>query len=285
MRGLELIECPRDAMQGIKSWIPTEAKVSYLQSLLKVGFDCLDLGSFVSPKAIPQMRDTLEVLARLDRSESATDFLTIVANERGIVEACANEAVDVLGYPFSISENFQMRNTNKTIEDSYRMIDLLVKNTSQNEKMAVIYLSMGFGNPYGDPWSVELVASWIERLQNKGVTTISLSDTVGMATSERIASLFAHLIPAFPSLNLGAHLHCRPEHAIEKIDAAYKNGCRRFDTAILGYGGCPMAKDELVGNLPSEKMISYLNTQKISHTLNPLHFEVAYNTCKAVFPI
>ena len=284
MQRIEIIECPRDAMQGIKQWIPTAQKIRYAQSLLKVGFDVLDVGSFVSPKAIPQMQDTAAVLAGLDRSESQTQLLTIVANERGAKAACAQAEVDWLGYPFSISENFQMRNTHKTIEASQVLLDNLLNLSIQNNKDLVVYISMGFGNPYGDPWSPEIVAQWIDVLASKGVKTISLSDTVGAASSETIGKLFSLIIPQFPNLTIGAHLHVKATHALEKIDRAYQNGCRRFDGAIKGYGGCPMAKDGLIGNMPTEKILTYCTTHKVPHKLNPLHFEVAYNEALKTFP-
>lgn len=284
MQRIEIIECPRDAMQGIKQWIPTEQKIRYAQSLLKVGFDVLDVGSFVSPKAIPQMQDTAAVLAGLDRSVSDTQLLTIVANERGAREACALAEVDWLGYPFSISENFQMRNTHKTIEASQALLDRLLDLSIQSGKDLVVYLSMGFGNPYGDPWSPEIVAQWIDVLASKGVKTISLSDTVGAASSQTIGQLFSLIIPQFPNLSIGAHLHVKDTDALKKIDRAYQNGCRRFDGAIKGYGGCPMAKDELIGNMPTEKILTYCTTHKIPHKLNPLHFEVAYNQALQTFP-
>lgn len=284
MQQIEIIECPRDAMQGIKQWIPTAQKIRYAQTLLKVGFDVLDIGSFVSAKAIPQMRDTTEVLANLDRSQSKTALLTIVANERGAREACAHPEVDWLGYPFSISENFQMRNTHKTIADSQVLLELLLNLCDQYNKGLVVYLSMGFGNPYGDPWSPEIVAEWIDYLAQKGVKVVSLSDTVGTATIDIIGELFSAIIPQFPSLKIGAHLHVNPVDALQKINHAYQNGCRRFDGAINGYGGCPMAKDELIGNMPTEKILTYCTTHKLSHSINPLHFEVAYNQALQTFP-
>lgn len=283
MESLDLVECPRDAMQGVKQWIPTERKIQYAQALLKVGFSTLDIGSFVSPKAIPQMRDTATVLNAIDRSESATELLTIVANVRGAIEACAHSQVDWLGYPFSISENFQMRNTHKTIGASKVLLEQIIDLSQRNNKKLVVYLSMGFGNPYGDPWSPAIVSEWVDYLASLGVTTISLSDTVGTASTRTIEQLFTTLIPAFPNLLFGAHLHTRYSDAIPKVDAAYSSGCRRFDTAIKGYGGCPMAKDELVGNLPTEKLLSYLSTHKIEHQLNPLHFESAYNQSFKIF--
>lgn len=283
MRSVQIIECSRDAMQGFKPWIPTEKKVIYAQSLLKVGFSVLDIGSFVSPKAIPQMQDTEEVLNRLDRTNSSTELLTIVANRRGAEKACRHPQVDWLGYPFSISENFQMRNTHKTITESLDLLDEIIELTIRHNKKLVVYLSMGFGNPYGDPWSTELVGEWLHKLANKGVTTLSLSDTVGTATPLLIQQLFSEIITTHPTLHIGAHLHAAPEEAIAKINAAYRAGCRRFDGAIKGLGGCPMAKDELVGNLPTEKMLSYFTTKNIPHKLHPLQFESAYNQCLKTF--
>lgn len=277
MQALEIIECSRDALQGIKTWIPTEQKIRYVQALLKVGFHTLDVGSFVSPKAIPQMQDTTAVLDALDRSNSSTSLLTIVANQRGAEAACEHKMVDFLGYPFSISENFQMRNTHKTIDESSVVLDEMLNLCQKKNKKLVVYLSMSFGNPYGDPWSIELLANWVELLAKKGVQVMSLSDTVGTASPQILESVFSQLIPAFPSINLGAHLHCKPEEAIPKLKAAFAGGCRRFDGAIRGYGGCPMAKDELVGNLPTEKILSFCTANKIEHTIDPLQFESAYN--------
>lgn len=270
-------------MQGIKTWIPTAQKVSYINSLLKVGYDTLDLGSFVSPKAIPQMADTVQVLDAVDKSKGKSKFLVIVANARGAEEACAHPKVDCVGYPFSISENFQMRNTHKTIADSVLFLEDLVRLTEKSKKELVVYLSMGFGNPYGDPWSYTLVASWVQRLADRGVSILNLSDTVGSAKHEDIHNLFSVLVPQFPELELGAHLHTLQDQALIKIEAAYTAGCRRFDGAIKGYGGCPMAKDELLGNMPTEKLISYLSQQKIEHNYDVLAFENAYNQALKTF--
>ena len=277
MDSLDLIECPRDALQGIKKWVPTEQKIRYAQALLKVGFHTLDIGSFVSPKVIPQMRDTATVLDALDRSESNTKLLTIVANERGAQLACAHAAVDYLGFPFSLSENFQMRNTRKTIAQSTAVLGHILELCERTNKRLVVYLSMGFGNPYGDPWSVEIVANWIEQLAQLGVEMFSLSDTVGAASTASIFDVFSQLIPAYSKLHFGAHLHCKQDEAVTKLEAAFRGGCRRFDGAIRGFGGCPMAKDELVGNLPTEKILSFCSAKQIDHRLNPLHFESAYN--------
>ena len=278
MDSIDLIECSRDALQGIKKWVPTEQKIRYAQALLKVGFHTLDVGSFVSPKAIPQMRDTAVVLDALDRSESNTKLLTIVANERGAETACAHAAVGYLGFPFSISENFQMRNTRKTISVTTVVLDRVIELCEKSNKQLVVYLSMGFGNPYGDPWSVDIVANWVDQLTQRGVRILSLSDTIGTASSSIVYELFSQLIPVYSKVQFGAHLHCRQEEAVTKLEAAFRGGCRRFDGAIRGYGGCPMAKDELVGNLPTEKILSFCTAKQIDHKLNPLHFESAYNT-------
>lgn len=272
-----LTECPRDAMQGIKPFIPTAIKLNYLQSLLGVGFDVLDFGSFVSHKAVPQMRDTHEVIRQLDLSNTKTKLLAIVANARGAEDALLYPQIDFLGYPFSISENFQVRNTNKTIEESIAVLDKIANRVQQVGKELVVYLSMGFGNPYGDPWSPELVAEWVERLVQMGISRISLSDTVGIAQPKTITSLFEHVFTVHPNILFGAHLHAKPTEAIAKIEAAYIGGCRAFDSAIRGLGGCPMAKDELTGNVPTEKLITFLTKQKVNFSLSPLHLESAYN--------
>ena len=277
-----LTECPRDALQGIKAFIPTDVKVKYLQSLLRVGYDVLDFGSFVSPKAVPQMRDTHEVVKQLDLSDTKTKLLAIVANERGAAEALSYEQISYIGYPFSISENFQMRNTNTTIEDSLVLVNRLVKHASSENREVVVYLSMGFGNPYGDPWSPALVADWVSRLVDVGVARISLSDTVGMAQPKTITDLFTYLLQVYPDIVFGAHLHAKPTAATSKIEAAYVGGCRAFDSTIRGLGGCPMAKDEVTGNVPTEKLLSFLTTQKAQLSVNMLHFEAAYNVSMQV---
>lgn len=277
MTSVQLIECPRDAWQGIKEFIPTEKKIKYLQSLLQVGFDVLDFGSFVSPKAIPQMQDTVKVLEGLDLSSTTTQLLAIVANERGADQALQYSQIDFLGYPFSISEIFQMRNTGKTMMQSVEFLQNIIEKSHQKNKEVVTYLSMGFGNPYGDPWHPELVAEWVEKLKSWGVKIVSLSDTVGTADAKTIAYLFSTLIPMFPELEIGAHLHTHPDSWFEKMDSAYQNGCRRFDGAIMGFGGCPMAKDELTGNMPTEKILSYLTANHIHTDVNFLKFESAYN--------
>lgn len=283
MEAIKIIECPRDAMQGIKMFIPTEKKVAYIQSLLRVGFDSLDFGSFVSPKAIPQMQDTAEVLARLDLSQTKSKLLAIIANTQGAELASKHKEIQYLGYPFSISENFQMRNTHKTIAESLITLQEILNIADKSNKEVVAYLSMGFGNPYGDPWNVEIVGEWTEKLSTMGVKILSLSDTVGSSTPDVIDYLFSNLIPKYPEIEFGAHLHTTPEKWFEKIDAAYKAGCRRFDGAIQGFGGCPMAKDDLTGNMPTEKLLSYFTTQKENTNTSPMSFESAYNEATKLF--
>ena len=284
MRKVKIIECPRDAMQGIKShFIPTEKKALYINSLLKVGFDTIDFGSFVSPKAIPQMRDTEAVLSRLELSNTNSKLLAIIANIRGANDASQFEEINYLGYPFSISENFQMRNTHKTITESISTLEAVLNIADKSKKEVVVYLSMGFGNPYGDPWNIEIVGQWIEKLSNLGIKILSLSDTIGSSTPDVIDYLFSNLIPLYPEIEFGAHLHTTPDKWHEKVDAAFKAGCNRFDGAIKGYGGCPLAKDELIGNMPTEKLLSYFTTQKVSTLLKPMSFESAYNKALDIF--
>jgi hydroxymethylglutaryl-CoA lyase len=280
---VKIIECPRDAMQGIKTFIPTEKKIQYLQSLLGCGFHTIDFGSFVSPKAIPQMADTGEVLEGLDLQHNLSKLLAIVANVRGAQDACKHQAIDYLGYPFSISENFQMRNTHKTISQSTEVLKELLDIASNAGKEVVVYISMGFGNPYGDPWNVDIVGDWTQKLTSMGVKILSLSDTVGTSTPEIISYLFSNLIPMYPAVEFGAHLHTTPSSWHEKIDAAYKAGCRRYDGAIQGFGGCPMAKDELTGNMPTEKMLSYFTSKKADTNVTWTVFEAAFNQATQVF--
>lgn len=283
MKPIKIIECPRDAMQGIKTFIPTELKVNYLQALLRVGFDTIDFGSFVSPKAIPQMQDTAEVLAQLDLSQTRSKLLAIIANTQGAQMAAVHQEIQYLGFPFSISENFQMRNTHKTIAESLVTLQEILDIANAADKEVVAYLSMGFGNPYGDPWNVEIVGEWTEKLATMGVKILSLSDTIGSSTPEVIDYLFSNLIAKYPEIEFGAHLHTTPDKWHEKIDAAYKAGCRRFDGAIQGFGGCPMAKDDLTGNMPTEKLLSYFTTQKENTNTSPMSFESAYNEASKLF--
>jgi hydroxymethylglutaryl-CoA lyase len=283
MEAIKIIECPRDAMQGIKAFIPTDRKVAYIQSLLRVGFDTIDFGSFVSPKAIPQMQDTAEVLANLDLSKTQSKLLAIIANTQGAIAVSQHHPIQYLGFPFSISENFQMRNTHKTIAQSLETLQEILDIANKKNKEVVVYLSMGFGNPYGDPWNLEIVGEWTEKLSNMGVKILSLSDTVGSSTPDVIQYLFSHLIPKYPKIEFGAHLHTTPDKWFEKIDAAYNAGCRRFDGAIQGFGGCPMARDVLTGNMPTEKLLSYFNSKKENTNLSAMSFESAYNEASQLF--
>ena len=282
---IKIIECPRDAMQGIKDIIPTKAKITYLQALLRVGFDTIDFGSFVSPKAIPQMQDTAEVLANLDLTQTRSKLLAIIANTQGAKTASSYKEIQYLGFPFSISENFQMRNTHKTISESLITLKEILDIANNTDKEVVVYLSMGFGNPYGDPWNSGIVGEWTEKLAVMGVKILSLSDTIGSSTPETITYLFSNLIKQYPSIEFGAHLHTTPDKWHEKVDAAFNSGCKRFDGAILGFGGCPMAKDELTGNMPTEKLLSYFTSKKETTNLNSISFESAYNESKKIFDI
>lgn len=259
---LKLIECPRDAMQGWHHMIPTAEKIAYLNALLKVGFDTIDFGSFVSPKAIPQMADTREVVTQLDLSATKSKLLAIVANVRGAEEAVTFEEISYLGFPFSISETFQLRNTNKTIAEAMEQVDAMQELCIKNRKELVVYISMGFGNPYGEPYSPEIVLKYVEEMAKMDIGIVSLADTVGVADPVTIANLFKQLVPAYPDIEIGAHFHAAPDNWKEKILAAYNNGCKRFDSAMKGIGGCPMAKDELVGNLATENMIAFCKAQQ-----------------------
>ena len=280
---VKIIECPRDAMQGIKAFIPTQEKIKYIQALLGCGFHTIDFGSFVSPKAIPQMVDTAKVLEGLNLEGNRSKLLAIVANVRGAHDASQFAPIDYLGYPFSISENFQMRNTHKTIAQSTEVLKEILEIASNSGKEVVVYISMGFGNPYGDPWDVDIVGEWTEKLTAMGVNILSLSDTVGTSTPENITYLFSNLIPAYPAVEFGAHLHTTPSSWHEKIDAAYIAGCRRYDGAIQGFGGCPMAKDELTGNMPTEKLMSYFTAKKAKTGVSWTAFEAAHNRATQLF--
>lgn len=265
---LKLVECPRDAMQGIVQFIPTGEKIAYLNQLLKVGFDTLDFGSFVSPKAIPQLADTPEVLAGLDLKHSRTQLLAIVANLRGAEDATQHAAIRYLGYPFSISETFQMRNTRKTIAESVVLVEEMQALCKSAGKELVVYISMGFGNPYGDAWSPKLAADWVGEIAARGVGIISLADTVGSADAATIRPLFEELIPRFPDVEFGAHFHASADLRMAKLAAAWEGGCRRFDSAMLGFGGCPFAEDELVGNIATEAMLDFLRDQEVDPGLD-----------------
>lgn len=283
MPQVKIIECPRDAMQGIKKWIPSRDKLSYIQSVLSVGFDIVDFGSFVSPRSIPQMKDTQFIIENIDLSSTNSKLLAIVANERGALDACKYPSISFLGYPFSISETFQMRNTNKSISESILELKKIKSLCMKNHKELVVYLSMGFGNPYGEPWNYEIVEKWINILDQIGIKVISISDTTGQAKTNDIKKIYSSLIPKYNNIEFGAHFHTLPNHWFNKINSAYESGCRRFDGAILGFGGCPMAKDELTGNIPTEKLLSYFNTigQKIN--IDPLNFETCYNHALKLF--
>ena len=282
MSTIKIIECPRDAMQSIKEFIPTDHKVKYLQSLVDVGFDTLDIGSFVSSKVIPQLSDTSEVIERINLTNN-TKLLVIIANKRGALDACNYSKISYLGYPFSISENFQMRNTNKTIKESEKVLMDIQEVCLNHNKELVVYLSMCFGNPYGDPWSLEIVEQWVSKLVDRGVKVISLSDTIGSADIDSIGKLFQILSNKHKDIEFGVHLHTNPRSWYKKVESAYEAGCRRFDGAIKGFGGCPMASDKLVGNMPTEKLISFITEKNISSNVNLLRFETAYNHSLEIF--
>lgn len=281
---IKLVECPRDAMQGLHDMIPTAQKVAYINQLLKVGFDTIDFGSFVSPKAIPQMADTREVLAQLDVSNTKSKLLAIVGNVRGAQDAVVYDRIHYIGFPFSISETFQQRNVNSSIAESVERVKEIKQLCDDNGKELMIYISMGFGNPYGDPWSAEVAAGWVEKLVAMGIRHVSLADTIGIADPESIQYLFGYLIPKFPEVEFGAHLHTTPDAWLEKIDAAYKSGCRRFDGAIKGFGGCPMAADDLTGNMPTENIIQYFNHEQVPLTIEKKAFRESVRAALATFP-
>lgn len=282
---MQIVECPRDAMQGIHAFIPTDRKVAYLNSLLKVGFHTLDFGSFVSPKAIPQLRDTAEVLSRLEIDDSDTRLLSIVANLRGAEEACSHPEIHDLGFPFSLSETFQQRNTNRSMAEAFEIVSEIHNLAEKSSKRLVVYLSMGFGNPYGEEWNVEIVEEWAEKMANIGIQVLSLSDTIGTSTPESIEYLFSNLIPRFDNIEFGAHLHTTPDTWHEKVQSAWNSGCKRFDGAIKGFGGCPMAADDLVGNMPTEKLLNFAASNKLITNVNGLAFETAYNEALKTFPL
>lgn len=279
----KIIECPRDAMQGIHDFIPTSQKIRYIQQLLKVGFDTLDAGSFVSPKAIPQMKDTAEVLRKLDLSTTKTRLLCIVANNKGADDAVSFDEVSYLGFPFSVSETFQIRNTNSTIEEAVTRVDYIQNLCLKHNKQLVVYLSMGFGNPYGDPWSPEIVSFWMDHMVKKGIRIVSLSDTIGVSDPENIRLIYSQLSKDHPNTEIGAHLHTRPESWREKIQAAYDSGCTRYDGAIKGYGGCPMAADTLTGNMPTENLLRFLKDNRESPGVDEEQFSLAMEMANYVF--
>jgi hydroxymethylglutaryl-CoA lyase len=280
---MKIVECPRDAMQGIKQLIPTELKAKYINTLLKVGFDTIDFGSFVSPKAIPQLVDTAEVLKQLDLSNTKSKLLAIVANQRGAQDACNFEEINYLGFPFSISETFQQRNANSSIAESLIRVEEIQTLCLQHKKELVVYISMAFGNPYGDLWNSDIVMNWTKKLSDLGIKIIALSDTIGVSNPENINYLFSNIIPEFKNVEIGAHLHSTKEKATEKIDAAYKSGCKRFDVAIHGFGGCPMAADDLTGNLATEDLEAYFIKNNINLNLNTEVLREAYESSWNIF--
>jgi hydroxymethylglutaryl-CoA lyase len=281
---MKLIECPRDAMQGIHDFIPTSSKIKYINAILKAGFDTVDFGSFVSPKAIPQLRDTAEVLASLEFSNTRSKLLAIIANTRGAEDACHFPEISYLGFPFSISESFQQRNTNSSMNESLKRVEEIQHLCRKHGKDLVVYLSMAFGNPYGDPWSSEVAVDWTSRLAKMGIGIIALSDTTGVSNPENISYLFKNLIPEFPDVEIGAHLHTTPDTWLEKVEAAYASGCRRFDSAIRGFGGCPMASDKLTGNMPTENLLSFLRREKVATGIDEEAFSGAMNLALEIFP-
>lgn len=281
---VKLIECPRDAMQGLHDFIPTETKAAYINQLLKVGFDTIDFGSFVSPKAIPQLRDTAEVLNQLDLSTTKSKLLAIIANTRGAEDAVKFEEINYLGFPFSISETFQQRNTNSSITQSLKTVEDVQNLCVKHNKEMVVYISMAFGNPYGDDWNSDIVIEWTKKLADLGIKIIALSDTIGASNRENISYLFKNIVPEFTEVEIGAHLHTTPTTWQEKVDAAYQNGCRRFDGAIKGFGGCPMATDKLTGNMPTENIVNYLTENKINTTINLDEFNTSILEAIKVFP-
>lgn len=281
---VRLIECPRDAMQGIHEFIPTEKKIAYINAVLKAGFDTVDFGSFVSPKAIPQLRDTAEVLKKLELDKTKSKLLAIIANTRGAEDACRFEEITYLGFPFSISETFQQRNTNSSIAESLKRVEEIQKLCIQHKKELVVYISMAFGNPYGDEWSSETAIKWTGRLAGMGIQIIALSDTTGVSNPENINYLFSNLIPTFPQVEIGAHLHTTPDSWREKVEAAWKTGCRRFDSAIKGFGGCPMATDKLTGNMATEHILAFLKESNIETGIDKPAFDEAMRAALNTFP-
>lgn len=278
-----LTECPRDAMQGIHRFIPTELKTEYINALLRTGFDVLDFGSFVSPKAVPQMSDTAQVLSGLDLKGVKTKLLAIIANVRGAEEAASFEEITYLGYPFSVSETFQQRNTNSGIAQSLNTVEQINEICVKNNKRLLIYISMAFGNPYGDEWSPEIVSGWTGKIAGVGVKYIALADTVGVSTPENIKPLFEKLTFKYPDIEFGAHLHSNPMHWREKVEAAWQSGCRKFDTALRGFGGCPMAKDELVGNIATENLLNFIKEKNMEYPVDRIWYKKALELSDKIF--
>ncbi len=280
---MKIIECPRDAMQGIEKFIPTELKANYINSLLKVGFDTIDFGSFVSPKAMPQMRDTSDLLQRLDLSDSSSKLLAIIANRRGAENASSFEEITYLGYPLSLSETFQQRNTNRSIAQAMGDLQFIQELCVKHEKTLVTYLSMGFGNPYGDPYDEGFIEEFVQRLEKIEVEIISLSDTIGVSNAGSITKNLGTVINKFPNIEFGVHLHAKPDEIKEKIAAAYLAGCQRFDGAIMGFGGCPMAEDDLVGNVATEIMLDYFISEKIETNIDMTAFSASLKIALSIF--
>ena len=283
MSEIKLIECPRDAMQGLHNFVPTDLKAQYINLLLKVGFETLDFGSFVSAKAIPQMRDTAELIKLLDLSDTNTKLLAIIANERGAKDACEFEEINYLGFPFSVSETFQQRNTNSSIKESLTRVEVIQNLCDQNKKELVVYLSMGFGNPYGDNWNLEILSQWTEALIKKGVKILSLADTTGVSTVEKINEIFPYLLAQYPQIEWGLHLHSTPESSFKKIKAAFEAGCTRMDSAIKGFGGCPMATDDLTGNIATENVLTYLKQENHANSINESAWNEAFLFSSKIF--
>ena len=279
---IKITECPRDAMQGLKDFIPTHKKADYINSLIKVGFDIIDFGSFVSPLSVPQMRDTSDVVELLNIQPN-TSLLSIVLNRRGAAEAASFDQIKILGYPLSISEIFQKNNSNKDILSSLSVIDEIQNICIKNNKTLLIYFSMAFGNPYGEDWNESILLSYIDKIKKKDINLISLADTIGSSTEESISSIYTTVYSCFPELDIGLHLHSKPNDVYKKIESAWTVGCRRFDVAINGYGGCPFTQDKLVGNIPTENILNFLANNKISHSLDLFAFESAYNQAKNIF--
>ena len=279
-----LVECPRDAMQGLHDFVPTDKKIEYINQLLKVGFDTLDFGSFVSPKAIPQMRDTADVYSGLDLNNMSSKLLAIVANLRGAKDACRFDHIEYLGFPFSISETFQIRNTNSNLDTALERLLKIKEVADDHDKKIVVYLSMGFGNPYGDPWNADILTSWTGRMVDLGFEILSLSDTIGIANPSSISYAFDVLISKYPEIQIGAHLHTTLQNWRDKVEAAYQNGCRRMDAAILGFGGCPMAQDALVGNMPTEQVMSFLNENNLAQQYDLEAFQKSIEMARDIFP-
>lgn len=283
MQKIKLIECPRDAMQGWKTFIPTETKIKYINKLLEVGFDTLDFGSFVSPKAIPQLADTKYVLQKIKMTN--TKLLAIVANNRGAEEAVSFDEISYIGFPFSISETFQQLNTNSSIAESLQSVEAMQQLCVQHKKELVIYISMGFGNPYGDAYTSDIAIEWVEKLQQLGIHIFSMSDTVGVSNADNIQTIFSDLVKRFPTIEFGAHFHSTKETAVDKIEAAFQNNCFRFDSAMNGIGGCPMAQNELVGNIATEQLLAYFESIGIDFNLNQAALEEAMQMAGEVFSV